>query len=236
MPEGAFPPPDRSGAIVLVHGAWVGEYSWEPVLAELRALGRAAHAVSLTGHGDLAHLSSPHITLDDHVADVVRLVLTRDLTEITLVGHSYGGRVISKAYDQLADRIARVVYLDAHAPVGEPPLPPATTDPMLAFDAAFQPDPAEFGGDAAVARFLKRAVDHSVATLRAPFFVELPDALPKTYVHATGHTDTRFEPYATAAAAHPAWDLRRIDASHWLIVSHAAEVARILCEPIPEPD
>ena len=96
-----LPPPTerRHRAIVLVHGAWVGEWSWSPVLPLLEASGRVVFAVSLTGHGVRRHESGPHITLEHHVADVTAVFDVHDLSDVTLVGHSYGGRVITAAYD-----------------------------------------------------------------------------------------------------------------------------------------
>jgi pimeloyl-ACP methyl ester carboxylesterase len=107
-------------AFVLVHGAWHGAWCWARVLPALRAAGHAAHAVTLTGVGERAHLLSRDITLDLHVTDVVNLVVCEELDDIVLVGHSYGGLVITGAADRLlAQRPARLkqlVYIDAVVP------------------------------------------------------------------------------------------------------------------------
>ena len=55
---------------VLVHGAWHGAWCWSRVLPLLRKAGHAAHAVTLTGVGERAHLLSREITLETHIADV----------------------------------------------------------------------------------------------------------------------------------------------------------------------
>ena len=158
----SLPPPlaQRREAIVLVHGAWVGEWSWSPLLPLLAASGRSVHAVSLTGHGVRRRELGPHITLEDHVADVVAVVETFDLVDITLVGHSYGGRVINLAYNEIPDRVARMVFLDAHAPLapdtGQTPQRLAEAqinDGMLPFQG-YDPDPAEVGGPEGVAWFM----------------------------------------------------------------------------------
>lgn len=232
----AYPPPadERDGAIVLVHGAWGGEWCWSPIVPRLRDSGRAIHAVSLTGHGSRAHESGPHVTLSDHVADVVGVFEAADLTNATLVGHSYGGRVITRAWSAVSDRIARLVYLDAHAPIGTDPIPGEDRHAlaeahggMLPF-SGYDPDPAEFGGAESVAWFLERVLPQSFATFTEPFWTELPDELAKTYVFATGNAESRFAGYASVARQSPHWDYRELPGSHWLMVSHPAEVTDII--------
>lgn len=231
-----LPPPiaRRERAIVLVHGAWVGEWSFTPILPLLEASGRPVHLVSLTGHGSRRHESGPHVTLDTHVADVRGVIETFDLVDITLVGHSYGGRVITATYPHVAERVSRLVFLDAHAPLapdtGQSPERIATAEAnggMLPFEI-YDPDPAEVGGPDGVAWFMERVMRQSFATFASPLGPPLPDHLPKTYVFATKDLPSRFERYAAAAREHPAWDYAELPGSHWLMFSHPAEVAAII--------
>ena len=101
---------------LLVHGAWHSGRCWERVVPLLEAAGHRVFAPSLTGYGDKAHLLGPDVGLDTHVEDIVRLIGDEGLTEVTLVGHSYAGLVISSAANQIPDRIAHLVYLDAMVP------------------------------------------------------------------------------------------------------------------------
>lgn len=238
MDSAAFPPADsdRRSAIVLVHGAWVGEWSWAPVLPLLRASARPVHAVSLTGHGSRRHQAGPHVTLSDHVDDVVGVIEAADLTDVTLVGHSYGGRVITRTWARVSERIARLVYLDAHAPLGTDPIPGEDRHAlaeqhggMLPF-TGYDPDPVEFGGEESVVWFLERVMPQSFGTFTEPFWGELPDELPKSYVFATRNEGSRFTGYAAAAAESPHWDYRELPGSHWLMVSHPGEVAAIILD------
>jgi pimeloyl-ACP methyl ester carboxylesterase len=73
-------------------------------------------APSLTGLGDQTYLLSPSVNLDTHIDDIVRLLHDEDLADVILVGHSYGGMVITGAADRAADRVSRLVYLDAANP------------------------------------------------------------------------------------------------------------------------
>jgi pimeloyl-ACP methyl ester carboxylesterase len=101
---------------VLVHGAWHGGWCWRRVRAALEANGAHVHTPTLTGLGERAHLASRDIGLETHVADVVGVIEAEDLADIVLVGHSYGGIVVTAAADRVAARVARLVYLDAVVP------------------------------------------------------------------------------------------------------------------------
>jgi len=103
-------------AIVIVHGAWGGAWAFKKVDAMLRQKGFEVYRPQLTGQGDRVHLARPDIGLNTHIDDVVNTILYEDLRDITLVGHSYGGMVISGVADRVPDRIKRLVYLDAMVP------------------------------------------------------------------------------------------------------------------------
>jgi len=101
---------------VLVPGAWLGGWCWRGVEADLRAAGHTVISATLTGLGERSHLLTREIDLDTHVTDIVQLVRFRDLNRVTLVGHSYGGTVVTAAAEQMADRIQCLIYLDASIP------------------------------------------------------------------------------------------------------------------------
>jgi pimeloyl-ACP methyl ester carboxylesterase len=101
---------------VLIHGAFRGGWSWRRVRRLLQVAGHEVYAPSLTGAGERAHLCSADITLDVWINDVRRLLESEDLREVTLVGHSQGGVVITAASNAAADRIARLAYVDAPVP------------------------------------------------------------------------------------------------------------------------
>ena len=101
---------------VLVHGGWSGAHGFRHVRRRLTAAGHEVFTPSLTGIGERVHLASPTITLSTHVRDVVNQVLYEDLTEIVLVGFSYGGFVVTGALEHIAGRVRHLVYLDAFVP------------------------------------------------------------------------------------------------------------------------
>ena len=108
--------PSTKQTIVIVHGAWGGAWAFKKVEAMLRQKGFEVYRPQLTGQGDRVHLARPDIGLNTHIEDVVNTILYEDLRDIILVGHSYGGMVISGVADRVPDRIKRLVYLDAMVP------------------------------------------------------------------------------------------------------------------------
>jgi pimeloyl-ACP methyl ester carboxylesterase len=101
---------------LLVPGAWLGGWCWRDVAADLQIGGHSVIGATLTGLGERAHLLSREIDLETHVKDIVGLFHCRDLHEVVLVGHSYGGTIITMVSEQVPDRIRRLVYLDASVP------------------------------------------------------------------------------------------------------------------------
>ena len=108
--------PPAKQTIVIVHGAWGGAWAFKKVDAMLRQKGFDVYRPQLTGQGDRVHLSRADIGLTTHIDDVVNAILYEDLRDIILVGHSYGGMVITGVADRVPDRIKRLVYLDAMVP------------------------------------------------------------------------------------------------------------------------
>jgi pimeloyl-ACP methyl ester carboxylesterase len=101
---------------VLVHGAWGGGWVWRELAPRLTAAGHHLVTPTLTGLGDRAHLLSALITIETHIADVTSTLHFADLTDIILVGHSYGGIPITAAAERERPRIRRLIYLDALIP------------------------------------------------------------------------------------------------------------------------
>ena len=102
---------------VLVHGGGHGGWCYRDVAAILRSSGHAVHTPTMTGVGERSHLVGPHVDLDLHIRDITNVLHYEDLTDVVLVGHSYGGMVITGTADRAAERIAALVYLDAANPV-----------------------------------------------------------------------------------------------------------------------
>jgi pimeloyl-ACP methyl ester carboxylesterase len=101
---------------VLVHGGGHGGWCYDKVARRLRAAGHDVYTPTLTGLGERKHLLSAETNLSTHITDVVNVLIYEDLREVILVGHSYGGMVITGVADSAAERIQELVYLDAAHP------------------------------------------------------------------------------------------------------------------------
>jgi pimeloyl-ACP methyl ester carboxylesterase len=101
---------------VLVHGGGHGGWCYQRVARLLQEDGHVVYAPTLTGLGERSHLLDEKVDLDRHIEDVVAVLRFEDLRDVILVGHSYGGMVITGAADRAADRVGRLVYLDAANP------------------------------------------------------------------------------------------------------------------------
>jgi pimeloyl-ACP methyl ester carboxylesterase len=101
---------------VLVPGQWTGAFVWHTVAPLLRAAGHDVFSVTCTGLGDRVHLANATIDLDTFVTDVVNVLEYEDLHEVILVGHSFGGMIITGVAERVPERLAQLVYLDADLP------------------------------------------------------------------------------------------------------------------------
>jgi pimeloyl-ACP methyl ester carboxylesterase len=102
---------------VLVHGSWQGGWIWNPVAAKLRAAGHDVYTPTLDGCAERAYTIRPEITLDTQGKEIADFMFFNDLTDVILVGTSSGGMVVLRAAELAPDRIRRLVFIDALAPM-----------------------------------------------------------------------------------------------------------------------
>jgi pimeloyl-ACP methyl ester carboxylesterase len=101
---------------LLVHGAWHGAWCWQRVLPGLFQAGHRAHAVTLTGLGERAHLLHRDIDLETHIQDVVSAMDAEEMQNVILVTHSYAGVIGTAIASRSPQRLAHLVYVDAVVP------------------------------------------------------------------------------------------------------------------------
>jgi pimeloyl-ACP methyl ester carboxylesterase len=93
---------------VLLHGSWHGGWAWEPVAWCLRELGHRAHAPTYPGHHPGADRRG--IRHDDYVGAITDYLEGHDLRDVVLVGHSFGGSVVSRVSQVVPERLKRLVF------------------------------------------------------------------------------------------------------------------------------
>jgi pimeloyl-ACP methyl ester carboxylesterase len=225
---------------VLIHGAWHGGWCWRRVAALLRKAGHEVYAPSLTGLGERKHLGG-RVDLDTHINDVLNLIEMEDLHDVVLVGHSYGGMVVTGAADRMPARIARLVYLDAFVPEDgrcllDYVVPEraarmrhegeragfVTPPPMALWGLTAQAD-LDFVGP--------REVRHPYATMSQPIrltnFAELKH-IPKTFVYCSSPATGSFDQFAAKYRSDPAWRFHELQTGHDAMILMPREVAALL--------
>ena len=102
---------------VLVHGGIQGGWVWKRVVALLSAAGHETYTPTLTGCGERAHLLTREVGLETHVQDVVNVLEYEDLHDVILVGHSYGGTVVTVVADRARERVSHLIIVDGAQPL-----------------------------------------------------------------------------------------------------------------------
>ncbi|SDR65359.1 alpha/beta fold hydrolase [Opitutus sp. GAS368] len=116
-PAANVAPAIKQPVLVAVHGAWAGGWHFKKIAPLLEAKGWKVYRPSLSGLGEHFNTARTDIGLATHIDDIVNLILFEDLHDVILLGHSYGGMVITGVADRIPERIGRLVYLDACLPV-----------------------------------------------------------------------------------------------------------------------
>jgi pimeloyl-ACP methyl ester carboxylesterase len=233
----------RMAIFVLVHGAWHGGWCWRRVAPFLRAAGHEVLTPTLTGLGERSHLASSAIDLNTHVQDVVNVLEFEDLRNVILVGHSYGGMVITGVSERAADRLRHVVYLDAFVPRHGQALLDLIATPSRetiqqqaqAARGMMPPFPvARYGVfEPEDVRWVEaRLVPHPFKTMSTPVTLENPAALalPKTYVYCNNPAMGFFEAFAERTRAAQGWRYRELATGHDAMVTMPRELTSLLVE------
>jgi pimeloyl-ACP methyl ester carboxylesterase len=226
---------------VLVHGAWHGAWSYERVAQRLLGAGHRVYVPTLTGLSERSHLYRPDINLTTHVLDVVNLIRWLDLHEITLVGHSYGGMVVTAAADQMPERIASLVYLDAFLPQDNQCLHDLVPEPMARAQLDSATAANHFGIPPITADIYnvnladREWVDRSCTPQPLATFTERIRLTGKvntvrrnTYVLATDLPASVFGQFRDARIGLPRWQTRELPCGHDVMIDLPAQTFEIL--------
>lgn len=217
---------------LFVHGAWGGGWEYKQVDSLLRAQGDKVYHPTMTGLGERVHLANTDIGLKTHITDIVNVFRFDDLHDVTLVGHSYGGMVISGVAEQIPDRIKQLVYLDAfvpnngeslfasRGPNGDAMTKPHTKDGFVNyFFGPTKPTPPT-------------DVPQPLKTFTEPLTIANPAVpkIPTSYILMTQNNDTQkagFAPFA-ARAKQRNWQILTLEGGHYAMRDQPANLVQLL--------
>jgi len=215
---------------VIVHGAWTGSWPWQRVVDRLHAKGHRTFAPTLTGLCEKRYLLTADVNLDTHIHDIVNEIICKDLTDIVLVAHSYGGIVATGVCDRVPDRIASVVFLEAFIPEDGQSF--ADTAPHMKFEGLsippFEAQPGEYLREEDRLWSNSKAGAHPTAafTQKARVTGAYKKVPRKTIVVAMGWT--AFAGVADKYRNTPGWEVRELACGHEMPIDMPDELASLL--------
>jgi pimeloyl-ACP methyl ester carboxylesterase len=236
------PTPNDERAYVLVHGSWHGAWCWSRVLPLLRSAGHEAHAVTLTGVGERAHLLSPAVDIDIHIQDIIGLIDAEELRNVILVGHSYAGNLITCVADRLQERspglLKALVYVDASVPSPgdswSTPHTPETVQKRIAEAQATgglsfpPPDASVFGLTGADREWVNRRMTPQPFRLYQQalhFDADRVAALPRTFIDCTHPPLGTIDAARKKVRSEPGWNVVEMATGHDPMVSEPEALA-----------
>jgi pimeloyl-ACP methyl ester carboxylesterase len=232
----------QSSTFVLVHGSWHGGWCYSRVAALLRQQGHFVYTPTNTGLGERSNLLSASIGLQTHVEDVVNVVKWEDLNNIVLVGHSYGGMVVTGVAEQLPGKIKAIVFLDAFIPgPGQSlydlsaPASAARMDQLVAQNGGvyIKPFPAKAFNvnDADQAWVDSKCTPQPYKTFKdsLPSTSGVDKIRTKVYVRSA-YVNGTFEGTANKLQGTAGWRVVRMQSGHDLMVDRPKELTEVLIQ------
>ncbi|MBF6208267.1 alpha/beta fold hydrolase [Nocardia sputi] len=213
---------------VLIPGMCHGGWCFENLTDELREQGHRVLPLTLTGVGERSHLRHTVVNLDTHIEDVTAVLAAENVHEAVLVGHSYGGMVITGAADRSPDRVTSLVYVDAMVPDhGD-----SCWDLASEQEHRWYLDVVDTGDAVRPLPFFDpRATPHPLASVLQPLKLtgHLAHIRSRTYVYAAGwETPSPFTTVHARLSREPAWTTYSLDGGHNLMRDNPEGLLKIL--------
>jgi pimeloyl-ACP methyl ester carboxylesterase len=240
---GAVPAAAQGGqkTFVLVHGAWHGGWSWRRVSDLLEKKGHKVFTPTMTGLGACSHLVNKDINLSTHITDIINFIEWENLNDIVLVGHSYGGYIISGVAEKVSGKIGSIVFLDAFVPESGDSLAASSSQPVREAiaaalgrgEVALKPVPAAVFrvNEADRAWVDSKCTPHPIGALTEK--VSLTGArdkiAKKSYIRAKGYPSIPFDA-ALAKAKTSTWKTFEMTAGHDAMVDQPQELTDLLLQ------
>ena len=235
-------PSARPRTYVLVHGASQGGWCWRRVSDRLERRGHKVFTPTLTGLGERSHLMSANVNLDMHITDIVNVLKWESLEDIVLVGHSYGGWVISGVAEQMRPVISSIVFLDAFMPENGQKgldLNSERSKAEIAL-AVSKGEVSRAAPPAAVWNVNEKdrawvdamCTPHPIATLtdRIALTGARDRIARKTYVRAKDYPNPGFDTAYAKIKTDPAWRTYELPCGHDIMIDMPQRLAEILLE------
>lgn len=221
----------RPATFVLVPGAWHGAWCYRRLADLLTARGHKVFALTLTGLADKSHLASDAVDMNTHIMDVVNVVKWENLSGIVLVGHSYGGVVITGAAEKIAGDIASIVYLDAFIPEDGQSMADITKRELPTTGSA-PPYPAKaMNVNAKDEAWVNvKMTPQPINTYRQKVSVTgaYKKIAKKAYIRTLGFNSPLFQQHYEALKQQSDWKTFTIDCGHDAMIDKPEELAGIL--------
>ena len=184
---------------------------------------------------------SPRINLDTHITDIVNVIKHEELSDVVLVGHSYGGMVITGVADALPDKITSLVYLDAFVPENGQSLvsliPPGAPPPAAASEYTLAPLPgAAFGANPEVAAYVDaHTTPHPTAcfTQAIKLTSGTDRVTKKTYIYCNVPAPTTFTPFYEKLKNKKDWTVHTLPCTHCVQIELPDDLTTLLLQAIP---
>jgi pimeloyl-ACP methyl ester carboxylesterase len=216
--------------VVLVAGGFHGGWYFDPIVDRLEAAGHRVAAPTLPGLEPSAPADAL-VNLDTHIRAVLEIIERERMTDVVLVGHSYGGAVITGAAARAPETVSRLIHLDSVFPrsgqsVWELVSQEIQAALLGACDDGFRVDP-----DPGLVAVDPRVVSHPIATfLQRLHFDEDSLTMPKSYASAEQGPYTNV--YREVLNA-PGWDCISLPYGHDLLREAPEVVADFILERVP---
>jgi pimeloyl-ACP methyl ester carboxylesterase len=240
--ETAAQAPTLSKTFVLVHGAWHGGWCWRRVADRLEGKGHKVFCPTMTGLGERSHLLTKDVNLATHITDIVNVIKWENLKDVVLVGHSYGGIVISGVAEQAQSAIGSIVFLDAFVPDSGTSLGETASQvvrDMIATATAkgeitLKPVPAAVFrvNEADRAWVDAMCTPHPIATFSDKITITgaRDKVAKKAYIRGTAYPQPTFDKNLAAKKADPSWRTYEVACGHDVMVDAPDRLAEILIE------
>jgi pimeloyl-ACP methyl ester carboxylesterase len=227
---------------LLVHGAWHGGWCWRRVADLLQKQGHKVFTPTMTGLGERSHLIDAKVNLATHITDIVNVIKWEGLGDIVLVGHSYGGVIISGVADQMREAIGSIVFLDAFVPENGDSLATKASQPVREAIAALVEKGEKTMKPVSAAVFRVNEKDrawvdamctpHPVATLTDTITVAGARGriAKKTYIRAKGYPSVPFDGAQERLKADATWRVYEMPCGHDAMVDMPDRLTEILLE------